>query len=585
MRKLISYVEGRELLYLALFCVLTYFQVTLTLKIPEYMRGITDMMQTGSGELIELANPAFSMLLCSLATVACAVGSGYFLAVTSSTVIMRMRKDFFDKLMSFSLVEAKRFSTSSLITRATTDMEQVRVFISTGVQAIVQAPLMLGMAISKMSGNLTWMNAVLVVSVVLAIVTIGLFSLSLPKMTKAQKLVDVINRVTKEHLTGLRVLHAYNGYDYQREGFEEVNGDLAKTNVSANRLVGGIMPFYNLCLNGLTLIIYVLGATMIYNLGNVAEQQEMLTEMVVVSSYALQAFSAFSTLILIVAFLPRMVVSLKRINEVITTEVTIRDGIATAGANGKIGTIEFRDVSFAYPGAGDNALSHISFEVGRGQTLAIIGATGSGKTTLLNLIMRFYDVTDGAIFVDGRDVRDYNLWALRDKMGYVPQKSFLFAGTIGSNIDYGHKSGLQNTLSEIQHAAEVGQSKEFIEQKNGAYEARVEEGGSNFSGGQRQRLTISRAVCRDPEIYLFDDSFSALDFKTDSVLRRRLRESAADATQVIVGQRVGSIMNADVILVIDEGRIAGLGTHEELLKTCDVYREIAYSQLVPEEVA
>lgn len=585
MRKLISYVEGRELLYLALFCVLTYFQVTLTLKIPEYMRGITDMMQTGSGELIELANPAFSMLLCSLATVACAVGSGYFLAVTSSTVIMRMRKDFFDKLMSFSLVETKRFSTSSLITRATTDMEQVRVFISTGVQAIVQAPLMLGMAISKMSGNLTWMNAVLVVSVVLAIVTIGLFSLSLPKMTKAQKLVDVINRVTKEHLTGLRVLHAYNGYDYQREGFEEVNGDLAKTNVSANRLVGGIMPFYNLCLNGLTLIIYVLGATMIYNLGNVAEQQEMLTEMVVVSSYALQAFSAFSTLILIVAFLPRMVVSLKRINEVITTEVTIRDGMATGGANGKVGTIEFRDVSFAYPGAGDNALSHISFEVGRGQTLAIIGATGSGKTTLLNLIMRFYDVTDGAIFVDGRDVRDYNLWALRDKMGYVPQKSFLFAGTIGSNIDYGHKSGLQNTLSEIQHAAEVGQSKEFIEQKNGAYEARVEEGGSNFSGGQRQRLTISRAVCRDPEIYLFDDSFSALDFKTDSVLRRRLRESAADATQVIVGQRVGSIMNADVILVIDEGRIAGLGTHEELLKTCDVYREIAYSQLVPEEVA
>jgi ATP-binding cassette subfamily B protein len=311
----------------------------------------------------------------------------------------------------------------------------------------------------------------------------------------------------------------------------------------------------------------------------------MLTEMVVVSSYALQAFSAFSTLILIVAFLPRMVVSLKRINEVITTEVTIRDGMATGGANGKVGTIEFRDVSFAYPGAGDNALSHISFEVGRGQTLAIIGATGSGKTTLLNLIMRFYDVTDGAIFVDGRDVRDYNLWALRDKMGYVPQKSFLFAGTIGSNIDYGHKSGLQNTLSEIQHAAEVGQSKEFIEQKNGAYEARVEEGGSNFSGGQRQRLTISRAVCRDPEIYLFDDSFSALDFKTDSVLRRRLRESAADATQVIVGQRVGSIMNADVILVIDEGRIAGLGTHEELLKTCDVYREIAYSQLVPEEVA
>ncbi len=585
MRKLISYLEAREVIFLVLFCVFAYFQVELTLQIPEYMKGITDMMQSGGGELGALVQPAITMLLFSLASIACAVGSGYFLSVASSTVIMRMRKDFFETLMSFSLVETKRFSTSSLITRATSDMEQVRVFISAGIQAIVQAPLMLVIAIGKMTGNNVWTNAVVAVSLLLAIVTFALFMLSLPKATKAQKLIDVVNRVTKEHLTGMRVLHVYNGYEFQREGFEEVNNDLARKNTVANRLIGAISPFYTLCLNSLTLIIYALGAAMIYNLNVATEQQQLFSDMIVFSSYALQAFSAFSLLILIVALLPRMVVSLKRINEVTTTEVEIRDGVATTGANGKIGTLEFRDVSFAYPGAADNALSHISFEVGKGQTLAIIGATGSGKTTLLNLIMRFYDVTEGSVFVDGRDVRDYNLWALRDKMGYVPQKSFLFAGTIGSNIDYGHRSGLENTLSEIKRAAEVGQSKEFIEQKSGAYDAEVDEGGSNFSGGQRQRLTISRAICRDPETYLFDDSFSALDFKTDATLRKNLRESAEDATQVIVGQRIGSIMNADTILVIDEGRIVGMGKHEELLKTCDVYREIAYSQLVPEEVA
>lgn len=583
MKKFLSYLEGRDWLFTAIFVVLVYLQVILTLMIPEYMSGITTMMQSANGDLGLLVEPAVKMLLCSIGAVLSAVGSNYFLSVTSATIIMRMRKDLFSTLMSFSLPETKRFSTSSLITRCTNDVEQVRTFLSTGVAAIVQAPMMLVIAISKMSGNEVWMTAVIVVALVLAISTIVLFLLSLSKTNRVQKLIDVINRLTKEHLTGMRVVHAYNGYEYQRSQFEEVNDDLTRTNVGASRLVGAVMPIYNLCLNGLTLIVYILGSYMIYQLGEAAKQQELFSEMVVFSSYALQAFSAFAIIIVVIALLPRMVISFRRVNEVTTTVPQIQDGIATGGANGKVGTIEFRNVSFTYPGAAEKALTDISFTVDRGQTLAIIGSTGSGKTTLLNLIMRFYDVTEGSVFVDGRDVRDYNLWSLRDMMGYVPQKSFLFSGTIGTNIDYGNKSGLENTLAEIRHAAEVGQSREFIEQKSGAYEARVEEGGSNFSGGQRQRLTISRAICRDPEFYLFDDSFSALDYKTDSVLRRRLRENAKDATQIIVGQRVGSIMNADKIIVIDKGRIVGQGVHDELLASCEVYREIAASQLMSEE--
>ena len=478
----------------------------------------------------------------------------------------------------------KRFSTSSLITRCTNDVEQVRLFISVGVQAIVQCPLTLIMAISKMQGNSVWMTAVIASGVLLVAVIVILISLSVSKMAKVQKLIDNVNRLTKEHITGMRVVHAYNGYEFQRGQFEAVNNDLTKTNISANRFVGAISPFFSFSMNALTLVIYILGSFMIYNLEDISEKQQLFSQMVVFSSYVLQVFTAFAMILMVIVSLPRILISLKRITEVIDTDIEITDGMASAGANGKFGSIEFRNVSFTYPGAAEKALSDISFKLEKGQTLAIIGSTGSGKTTLMNLIMRFYDVTEGAVFVDGRDVRDYNLWALRDKIGYVPQKSFLFAGTIGSNINYGNKSGLENTIEEIQHAAEIGQSKDFIEKKSGKYNARVEEGGSNFSGGQRQRLTISRAVCRDPEFYLFDDSFSALDFKTDSVLRKKLRESAKDSTQVIVGQRIGSIMNADIILVIDKGRLVGKGKHEELLENCSVYREIAMSQLSSEEV-
>lgn len=584
MKKIISYMHGLEWLYTGIFFVLVCLQVILSLKIPESMSRITDLMQQEGAGLDKLVLPAATMLALSLGAIACAIGSGYCLSVASSTIIMRMREELFGKIMSFNLVDMSRFTASSLITRCTNDLEQVRMFLSVGVQAIVQAPLTAVIAISKMQGHPEWMGAVAGIAILLTAVTVLLFVFSVRKTARVQQLIDDINRLTKEHLSGMRVVHAYNGYGFQKSQFTQVNDDLTRTSVSANRFTGAISPFYSLSTNAITLAIYVLGSVMIYGLGAVAEKQQMFSDMVVFSSYALQAFSAYAMIILIGVALPRVIISLRRTTEVINTECQIREGMASTGANGKIGTIEFRNVSFAYPGAEENALSDISFSVERGETLAIIGSTGSGKSTLLNLIPRFYDVKEGAIFIDGRDVRDYSLWSLRDKIGYVPQKSFLFAGTIRSNISYGHRSGLENTLADIRTAAEIGQSKEFIERKAGSYESRVEEGGSNFSGGQRQRLTISRAICRDPEFYLFDDSFSALDFKTDSVLRKKLRENAKNSTQIIVGQRIGSIMNADKILVLEKGRIAGIGKHRELLETCRVYREIALSQLRPEEV-
>lgn len=576
--------KGLEWIYFLVFLALVYVQVFLSLKIPEYMTSITDLMQKNSNDMAALVPSAIRMLVCSIGSIASAVISGFCLSYTSSTVITRMREELFGKLMSFNLPEMKRFSTSSLITRCTNDMEQVKLFISIGVQALVQCPLTVIIAVTKMKSNAAWMTAVAVTAALIALITVMLFLLSVKKTAMVQKLIDGINRLTKEHLSGMRVVHAYNGYEYQQKQYNATNDLLMKTNVSANRYIGTILPFSNASISALTLVIYILGSSMILGMDSVAEKQQTFSQMIVFSSYSLQAFSAFGMIIIVMTALPRLIISLRRIVEVIDTEVEITDGMASNGLNGKFGTIEFRNVSFSYPGTTEKALTDISFTVEKGQTLAIIGSTGSGKTTLMNLIPRFYDATEGAIFVDGRNVRDYNLWALRDLIGYVPQKSFLFSGTIGSNIDYGQKSGLETTLAEIQKAAEIGQSRDFIEKKQGQYEAKVEEGGSNFSGGQRQRLTISRAVCRDPEFYLFDDSFSALDFKTDSILRKKLRESAKDSTQIIVGQRIGSIMNADIILVLDKGRIVGKGKHEELLESCQVYREIALSQLMAEEV-
>ena len=555
----------------------------LSLSLPENLTAITSALKLGNADMSTLIMPGIAMIICAVGSVVSAIIGGVCIARISASVVMRMREATVEKIISFSLAEMSGFSSSSLITRSTNDIMQIQMFTTMGTQVMVQCPMLAIFAILKMGSNTTWLIAAALMVVFIILLHVVVIILVQKKSMLVQKLVDNVNRVTREHVSGMRVVHAYNGYTFQEKQFDKVNDDLTKTSLFVNRSVGVLSPFLSMAINALSLIIYLLGAVMINDTVDSGDRLTLFSDMIVFSSYALQAMGAFVFMLLAVIMLPRFLVSLKRVNEIINAKNSIEDGKFESGANGMVGSIEFRNVSFAYPGASGNAISDISFKVERGMTLAIIGSTGSGKTTLMNLIPRLYDATEGVILVDGRDVRDYKIWALRDKIGYVPQKSFLFAGTIASNIDYGQKSGLQATLNEIKKAAEVGQSKEFIENKEGNYQAKVEEGGTNFSGGQRQRLTISRAICRDPEIYLFDDSFSALDFKTDSVLRKQLRSSAKDSTQIIVGQRIGSIKNADMILVLDKGRLVGQGKHEELLKTCDVYREIALSQLSSEE--
>ena len=583
MGRMLSFLKVKDWLLFILFVFFVFIQVMLSLSLPENLTAITSALKLGNADMSTLIMPGIAMIICAVGSVVSAIIGGVCIARISASVVMRMREATVEKIISFSLAEMSGFSSSSLITRSTNDIMQIQMFTTMGTQVMVQCPMLAIFAILKMGSNTTWLIAAALMVVFIILLHVVVIILVQKKSMLVQKLVDNVNRVTREHVSGMRVVHAYNGYTFQEKQFDKVNDDLTKTSLFVNRSVGVLSPFLSMAINALSLIIYLLGAVMINDTVDSGDRLTLFSDMIVFSSYALQAMGAFVFMLLAVIMLPRFLVSLKRVNEIINAKNSIEDGKFESGANGMVGSIEFRNVSFAYPGASGNAISDISFKVERGMTLAIIGSTGSGKTTLMNLIPRLYDATEGVILVDGRDVRDYKIWALRDKIGYVPQKSFLFAGTIASNIDYGQKSGLQATLNEIKKAAEVGQSKEFIENKEGNYQAKVEEGGTNFSGGQRQRLTISRAICRDPEIYLFDDSFSALDFKTDSVLRKQLRSSAKDSTQIIVGQRIGSIKNADMILVLDKGRLVGQGKHEELLKTCDVYREIALSQLSSEE--
>ena len=583
MARMLSFLKVKDWLLFILFVFFVFIQVMLSLSLPENLTAITSALKLGNADMSTLIMPGIAMIICAVGSVVSAIIGGVCIARISASIVMRMREATVEKIISFSLAEMSGFSSSSLITRSTNDIMQIQMFTTMGTQVMVQCPMLAIFAILKMGSNTTWLIAAALMVVFIILLHVVVIILVQKKSMLVQKLVDNVNRVTREHVSGMRVVHAYNGYTFQEKQFDKVNDDLTKTSLFVNRSVGVLSPFLSMAINALSLIIYLLGAVMINDTVDSGDRLTLFSDMIVFSSYALQAMGAFVFMLLAVIMLPRFLVSLKRVNEIINAKNSIEDGKFESGANGMVGSIEFRNVSFAYPGASGNAISDISFKVERGMTLAIIGSTGSGKTTLMNLIPRLYDATEGVILVDGRDVRDYKIWALRDKIGYVPQKSFLFAGTIASNIDYGQKSGLQATLNEIKKAAEVGQSKEFIENKEGNYQAKVEEGGTNFSGGQRQRLTISRAICRDPEIYLFDDSFSALDFKTDSVLRKQLRSSAKDSTQIIVGQRIGSIKNADMILVLDKGRLVGQGKHEELLKTCDVYREIALSQLSSEE--
>ena len=559
-------------------------QVWLDLKLPDYMSEITRLTQVPGSEMADIWAAGAKMLICALGSLVSAIAVGFFAARIAASFSQRLRSLLFSKVDSFSMEEINRFSTDSLITRSTNDITQVQMLITMGLQMLIKAPIMVVWAITKIAGKGYEWTVATGVAVGIMVVVIGTIMIFImPKFKKMQSLTDNLNRVTRENLTGLRVVRAYNAEHYQEEKFEQANYELTATQLYTNRGMAIMMPMMTTLMSGLSLAIYWIGA----NLINAAQAMDRLTifsNMVVFSSYAVQVIMSFMMLVMIFILLPRASVSAKRINEVLETKPVIIDGDKKDGEMGVEGTIEFRNVSFQYPGAADCVLENISFQAGRGETVAFIGSTGSGKSTLISLIPRFYDATEGEILVDGVNVKDYTQESLHNKIGYVPQKAVMFRGTVGSNVAFGDNGKKKPLPEEIKAAVRTAQGSEFVEKMEHQYEAEIAQGGTNVSGGQKQRLAIARAVCRKPEIYIFDDSFSALDYKTDRVLRTALKKEYEGATSLIVAQRIGTIMDADQIIVLDEGKIVGKGTHKELLETCSVYREIAMSQLSQEEL-
>ena len=585
MLKILKYLRKREWLFVCASIVFITFQVFLDLKLPDYMNEITKLVQRPDSQISAILASGGWMLLCALGSVAASVIVGYFAAKVAASFAKRLREMTFDKILSFSMEEIGGFSTASLITRSTNDVTQIQMVVAMGLQVIVKAPIMAGWAVVKIWGKSWQWTAVTGGAVIMLLLLVGIIiGFAVPKLTLVQRLTDKVNLVAREHLTGLRVVRAYNAEGYQEEKFEKANEELTSTNLFVNRIMAVMQPGMTLVRSGLSLGIYWLGAYLINSAGT-AEQLTLFSDMVVFSAYAIQIVMAFMMIPMISVMLPRASVSANRINEVLETEPTILDGAVIESGTETQGVVELRNVSFKYPGAEEYVLNDISFTANQGDTVAFIGSTGSGKSTLINLIPRFYDATGGEVLVDGINVRDYTQEALRDKLGYVPQRAVLFSGTVESNIAYGDYGVQIPSGEEIEKAARIAQGDEFIEKMDGGYEAAISQGGLNLSGGQKQRIAIARVVCKKPEIFIFDDSFSALDYKTDRMLRNVLKEETADATKLIVAQRIGTIRDADKIIVLDEGRMAGMGTHDELMKSCAVYQEIAYSQLSKEEAA
>lgn len=572
---------------LALFSVVfVVAQVWLELKLPDYMREITSLITTQDSAMHDILIAGGKMLLCAfdslLVTVLVAVCASRIASNFSAIV----RGKLFDKVQSFSMEEIGRFSTASLITRSTNDVTQVQMLIVMGLSIMLRAPIMAVMAILKIvDKSWQWTLSTGVAVVVLLVVVIICVSLCMPKFKRLQSLTDDINQVTRENLTGLNVVRAYNAEAYQEEKFEKVNKDLTDTHWFTSKTMAFMMPTIMMIMNGLSLAIYWIGAVLINDAQDMQGKFTLFSDMVVFSSYAMQVVMSFMMLVMIFIMLPRASVAAKRILEVLDTEPSIEDGTRDTFPVMKDGEVEFKDVSFKYPDAEEYVLEHISFSAKKGETIAFIGATGCGKSTAINLIPRFYDATEGEVFVDGVNVKEYTQEALHNKIGYVSQKAILFSGTIADNVAYGENGKAPATQDDIAMAVKVAQASEFVEKKDQGYDGYVAQGGSNFSGGQKQRLSIARAIARQPEILIFDDSFSALDYKTDRILREALRKECKDATKIIVAQRIGTIRDADKIIVLDDGQIAGMGTHDELMKNCEVYQEIAYSQLSKEELA
>lgn len=571
--------------YLLIFISLIFIlvQVWLDLKLPDYMSEITKLVQTEGSKMSAILENGGYMLLCAFGSLLSAVLVGYISSNVSASFSKTIRKKLFDKVENLGIAEVKNFSTSSLITRTTNDITQIQMFISMGLQLLIKAPVTAIWAVTKiLNKNITW-SAVTAVAVIILLVTIlTLMLIVMPRFKKVQKLTDKLNGVTRENLTGIRVVRAFNAEEYQEDKFAQVNDELTNTQLFNQKAFSVMQPIMYLVMYFLTLSIYFIGADLI-NKSLMADKLGLFSDMVVFSSYSMQVIMSFLMLAMIFMMLPRASVSAKRINEVLDTELSIKDGNFT-GATKETGIVEFKNVSFKYPDAEEYLLENISFKANKGETVAFIGSTGSGKSSLINLIPRFYDATDGEVLVDGVNVKEYKQESLRNKLSYVPQKATLFHGTVSSNVSFGDNGREEITAKKIEEAIKVAQAEEFVTKMDKTYNADIAQGGTNVSGGQKQRLSIARAVARDPEIYIFDDSFSALDYKTDYVLRKELKNYTKDATSLIVAQRIGTIMNADKILVLDNGHCVGMGTHKELLKNCEVYKQIALSQLSKEEL-
>ncbi|WDZ55870.1 ABC transporter ATP-binding protein [Paenibacillus polymyxa] len=584
MLKIFKYLKKNE--WMLVLCSLAFIvvQVWLDLKLPDYMAEITTKLQTEGTPVSELLIPGSYMLFCAVGSMIASIIVGYFAAKVAAGLAMRLRAMVFDKTLSFSMEEMNSFSTASLITRSTNDVTQIQSVVALGLQVIIKAPILAVWAIVKIADkNWQWTasTGAAVAALILMLSVIVVFAL--PSFQRIQRLTDNLNRVTREHLIGLRVVRAYNADQYQQEKFEQANVELTNTNLFANRLMTMIGPGMTFIMSGLSVSIYCIGAYLI-NGAAVPDRITLFSNMVVFSSYAMQVVMAFMMVSMIFILMPRASISAKRIMEVLNTESSIVNGHETTGEESVMGQVEFRNVSFKYPDAEEAVLRNISFTAKRGETVAFIGATGSGKTSVINLIPRFYDVTEGEVLVDGVNVRNYNQQALHNKIGYVPQRAVLFNGTVVSNVSYGDNGRAGASEKLVKEAVGIAQGTEFVEKMDGQYQGRISQGGANVSGGQKQRLSIARAIYRQPEIYIFDDSFSALDYRTDRILRSALKKETGHATTLIVGQRIGTIKDADRIIVLDQGEIVGSGTHEELMTNCSTYQEIAYSQLSKEEL-
>ncbi len=582
MLKLFKNLNKKEFIYALLCVILVVLQVWLDLKLPDYMSEITVLVQTEGSKMSDIIQNGMYMILCALGSLVFAIGAGYFAAHIASVFSKNTRKQIFNKVQNLDTEEIKSFQTSSLITRTTNDVTQIEMLVAMGLQLLIKAPITAVWAITKIL-NKSWQWSAITgvaILVLLCVITI-LMILVIPRFKLVQKLIDKLNGIARENLTGIRVVRAFNAEEYQENKFDKANEELTNLQLFNQKKFSIMMPVMYLIMYLLTLSIYFVGASLIKN-SLLADKITLFGNMIVFSSYAMQVIMSFLMLAMIFMLLPRAQVSAKRINEVLDTKQKIIPGTFDEETKQK-GTVEFKNVSFKYPDADEYVLKNISFKANKGQTVAFIGSTGSGKSTLINLVPRFYDVTEGEVLIDGINVKEYSEKALNNKLGYIPQKAVMFSGDVEYNIAYGDNDK-EKTIDKIKKAAQVAQASEFIEKMDDKYKTHIAQGGTNVSGGQKQRLAIARAVAKDPEIYIFDDSFSALDYKTDATLRKALKDYTSEATSLIVAQRIGTIMNADKIIVLDNGNCVGMGTHKELLKTCDVYKQIALSQLSKEEL-